>query len=138
MRRELFGVMAAVATGFSAPLGLAQSAALPADVAKKGGIAMSVEDLKTAVIDKTIEAQTAAGRNVTLRWRSDNTAEFRGQSSSDGTWRFSETGYCTIWQSSRGGAEACFEVFRMPDGAYDIYEVVPGGSQYSGRWLSVR
>ena len=116
----------------------AQQPRIPPEIAAKGGVAVGVEDLRRDVIGKTIDAVTANNRPVTIRWNTDNSAQFRGGTSGEGKWRFSESGYCASWNNVRGGAESCFEVFRMPDGSYEVFEVAPAGLMYSGRWQSVR
>jgi hypothetical protein len=88
------------------------------------------KEIRETWIDKTLSGANANGTPVTMRFQNDGTASLSaGRTSDTGTWRVSETGYCTTWKTIRAGEERCFTARREgskvtvsnPDGSVSGY-----------------
>jgi len=74
---------------------------------------MSPDEIKQAWVDKKVFSRGSTGAFFDFYLRSNGTAEVVGNSGSDsGTWRLSDTGYCTTWKKIRAGTERCFTVVK--------------------------
>ena len=88
---------------------------------------LTPRDVADSWVEKTAIGATGSGARVELRLKADGSASVVAGSTSDtGTWRLSETGFCTTWKTIRSGQERCFtgtiqgtavRVFN-PDGLY--------------------
>ncbi|MBL8698406.1 MAG: hypothetical protein JNK67_08535 [Alphaproteobacteria bacterium] len=83
---------------------------------------VTVAEMQREIAGKPMKSRMADRSEATFRLRPDNKVEVRGNRSLDGTWRVSDKGDCTIYPNVRGGAEACFEIIRRPDGAFEVYD----------------
>jgi len=88
------------------------------------------KEIQEEWVGKTLRGATAKGAAVTMKLLTDGTATLTaGNTSDSGTWRASETGYCTTWRTIRAGQERCFTVRRTgskvtvlnPDGSVSGY-----------------
>jgi hypothetical protein len=88
------------------------------------------KEIQDAWTGKTLLGTTSSGAPVTMKLQSDGTASLAAGSTSDsGTWRVSESGYCTTWKTNRAGQERCFTARRSgqkvtvlnPDGSVSGY-----------------
>jgi uncharacterized membrane protein len=74
---------------------------------------MSPDEIKQAWVDKKVFSRGSTGAFFDFYLRSNGSAEVVGNSGSDsGTWRLSDTGYCTTWKKIRAGTERCFTVVK--------------------------
>lgn len=60
----------------------------------------------------TIGSGPAVGKPLELTMNTDGTAALTGFLTDAGTWRLSESGYCTTWKKIRAGQERCFTIVR--------------------------
>jgi len=65
--------------------------------------------------DKTTHATLPDGRAATLQFAKDGKITIKGAVNDTGTWKPTETGYCTKYRELRKGAEACFKVEKAGD-----------------------
>ena len=79
---------------------------------------------------KTLSGSTAQGATASMQFQADGTAVLQaGRMRDTGSWRVSESGYCTTWKTVRAGEERCFTVRRAgnrltvlnPDGSVSGY-----------------
>jgi len=82
------------------------SAAQAADVP---GELLTPAQIEAAWVGKTLKAQSPKGKSYTLNFKADGSAEISGDFQDKGSWRLSETGYCTNWPGIHG-KENCFTV----------------------------
>jgi hypothetical protein len=72
-------------------------------------------DIQETWVGKALVGTTASGGDVTIRLNVDGTASVKAGATEDtGTWRISDTGYCTTWRKIRSGRETCFTAKRSP------------------------
>ncbi|MEO8305656.1 MAG: hypothetical protein ABI724_16210 [Betaproteobacteria bacterium] len=51
-----------------------------------------------------------------MKLLADGTAQLSaGRTNDSGTWRLSDTGYCTTWKTIRAGQERCFSASKSGD-----------------------
>ena len=85
----------------------AMTAALAQDVS------VSAKEIQETWVGKELIGTTASGAKAWLRLESGGVASVTAGTTSDtGTWRLSDTGYCTTWKTIRPGQERCFTVTR--------------------------
>lgn len=78
-------------------------------------------------VGKTLFGKTGSGENFTMKLSPDGTIEISGDAANDtGTWRLSDTGYCTTWKKIRKGTERCFTALHYQNG--DVRVNNPDGS----------
>jgi hypothetical protein len=71
------------------------------------------KEIEDTWVGKTLVGTTAAGAPATLKLLSGGAAEVSAGSTTDiGTWRLSDSGYCTTWRTIRAGQERCFTARR--------------------------
>jgi hypothetical protein len=71
------------------------------------------KEIEDTWVGRTLVGTTAAGAPVTLMLLSGGAAAVGAGSTSDtGTWRLSDSGYCTTWRTTRAGQERCFTARR--------------------------
>jgi len=89
-------------------------------------VSVSAKEIQETWIGKELIGTTASGSRAWLRLEPGGAASVTAGTTSDtGTWRLSDTGYCTTWKTIRAGQERCFTVtksgstFRVnnPDGS---------------------
>ncbi len=82
--------------------------------------------IKAEWVGKQVFSRGANGVLVDFWLREDGTAAVAANNFSDtGTWRLSDTGYCTTWRTLRSGEERCFTV-RSVRGQVQVFN--PDGS----------
>jgi hypothetical protein len=93
-------------------------------------MSVSAKEIQETWIGKELIGTTASGAKAWLRLEPGGAASVTAGTTSDtGTWRLSDTGYCTTWITIRAGQERCFTVtksgstFRVnnPDGSLSGY-----------------
>jgi len=91
---------------------------------------VSPREISETWVGKELTGTTASGARAALKLEQDGRASVSAGNATDtGTWRASETGYCTTWRTIRAGQERCFTVFRdggrlkvlNPDGSLSGY-----------------
>lgn len=80
------------------------------------GELLTPAQIEAAWVGKTLKAQSPKGKSYTLTFKVDGSAEISGDFQDKGTWRLSDTGYCTTWPGIHG-TENCFTV-RKAGGQY--------------------
>lgn len=85
------------------------------------------KDIQDHWVGKTVSGRLPNGGPVSMLLRADGTGKVVVATIPyQGTWRLSETGYCTSWAGIRGGTERCFTVQR----AGKVFVVInPDGSE---------
>ncbi|MBP2311100.1 hypothetical protein [Azospirillum soli] len=73
------------------------------------GELLTPAQIEAAWVGKTLKAQSPKGKSYTLNFKADGSAEISGDFQDKGTWRLSDTGYCTTWPGIHG-KENCFAV----------------------------
>jgi hypothetical protein len=74
---------------------------------------VSAKELQDTWVGKTLSGRLPNGGPVSMQWRTDGTGKLVVAAIPyQGTWRISETGYCTSWVGIRSGQERCFTVKR--------------------------
>ncbi len=92
-------------------------------------------EIKDTWVGKELVGTTASGAAATMRLDADGKASISAGTTSDtGTWRLSDTGYCTTWSRIRAGQERCFTVIRSGP---SLRVFNPDGS-LSGQFTSIR
>ena len=87
------------------------SGSLTQALAQDGPVA--AKEVQDTWVGKELTGTTASGARATMRLESDGKASVSAGNTSDtGTWRVSESGYCTTWKTIRAGQERCFTVVR--------------------------
>jgi len=88
-------------------------------VAAVSGLAFAQEgpvtpkEVEEGWIGRTLVGTTAAGAPATLKLLPGGAAAVSAGSTNDiGTWRLSDSGYCTTWRTIRAGQERCFTARR--------------------------
>ena len=88
--------------------------------------AVSAKEIQDTWVGKTLSGRLPSGGPVSMQLRPDGSGKVVVAAIPyPGTWRLSETGYCTSWVGIRSGQERCFTVRRSgtefivlnPDGA---------------------
>jgi len=78
--------------------------------------AVTPKQIEETWVGKTLIGKTAAGAPATVKLLSDGTAQLiTGNTNDSGTWRLSDTGYCTTWKTVRPGQERCFTASKSAD-----------------------
>jgi len=93
-------------------LALALSALAAASTATAQETAVTPREIQDRWVGRTLIGATAKGGPVNLMLHPDGTAELSGSATDAGSWRVSETGYCTTWKKIRAGEERCFTARR--------------------------
>ncbi len=71
------------------------------------------KEIEATWVGKTLVGTAASGAPVTMKLSADGAASISAGSTNDsGTWRLSESGYCTTWKTIRSGQERCFTARR--------------------------
>lgn len=97
--------------------------------------AVSPSEIKDTWVGKELVGTTASGAAATMRLDAGGKASISAGTTSDtGTWRLSDTGYCTTWSRIRAGQERCFTVTRTGS---TLRVFNPDGS-LSGQFTSIR
>jgi len=98
-------------------------------------VAVTAKEIQDTWIGKELVGTTASGANVTMRMEPDGKASLTaGNTSDSGTWRISDTGYCTTWKTIRAGQERCFTVAR----AGNAFKVMNPDGSLSGQFASIK
>lgn len=109
---------------------LATSAVLLAGAAVAQDAPFTAKEIQDTWIGKDLIGSTGSGARAWLRLEPDGKASVSAGATNDtGTWRISDTGYCTTWSTIRAGQERCFTVTRQgstfkvlnPDGSLSAY-----------------
>jgi hypothetical protein len=96
--------------------------------------AVSAKEIQETWVGKTLSGRLPNGGPVAMQLRPDGTGKVVvGAIPYPGTWRISETGYCTAWSGIRAGQERCFTVMRS--GAAFVV-INPDGSE-GGRFTGI-
>ena len=76
-------------------------------------MAVSPKEIQETWVGRTLVGNTSGGGTVSMTLKADGTAQLSvGKTNDAGTWRLSEQGYCTTWNTIRSGQERCFTVRR--------------------------
>lgn len=71
------------------------------------------KEIEDTWVGRTLVGTTAAGAPAMLKLMPGGVAAVSAGSTNDtGTWRLSDSGYCTTWRTIRAGQERCFVVRR--------------------------
>lgn len=98
-------------------------------------VSVTAKEIQENWVGKELVGTTASGASATLRLEADGRAAVSAGNTSDtGTWRLSESGYCTTWRSIRAGQERCFTVVR----AGSAYRVLNPDGSLSGHFTSIK
>ncbi len=101
MRNEAVVIVAVSLFSAQFSLALAQDGPVPA------------KEIQDTWVSRELTGTTALGAKATMRLEPDGKASvIAGNTSDTGTWRISESGYCTTWKTIRAGQERCFTVVR--------------------------
>lgn len=74
---------------------------------------VSPKEIQETWVGAELTGTTASGASASLKLGRDGTAAVSAGNTRDaGTWRASETGYCTTWNTIRAGQERCFTLVR--------------------------
>jgi hypothetical protein len=89
--------------------------------------AMTPKDIQETWVGKTLNGTTGNNRSFTMILGADGLLTISGEAANDtGTWRLSDSGYCTTWKTIRAGQERCFTVLRLMSGEMRV--INPDGS----------
>ncbi len=78
--------------------------------------AITPNQIQLGRVGKTLSGQATPGAPVTMKLLADGTAQLSaGRTNDSGTWRLSDTGYCTTWKTIRAGQERCFSASKSGD-----------------------
>lgn len=89
--------------------------------------AVSPKEIEESWVDKSLRGSTAAGRTFVMKLQRGGVISISGDAANDtGSWRLSESGYCTTWKTIRAGQERCFTARRAANGDITVYN--PDGS----------
>lgn len=89
------------------------------------GDLLTPEQIKTEWSGRPLTATSMnSGNSFSVTFKADGTSALSNATGfqDTGTWRLSETGYCTVWRTIRNGAEECFTVRKSGSG-YWIYKL---------------
>lgn len=78
------------------------------------------EQIRQEWTGKTLNAQFGSGAQVRMVLAGDGTARVEGAAADTGTWRVTESGYCTKWLRLNDGQERCFAVMRGAAGRFVV------------------
>jgi hypothetical protein len=93
------------------------------------------KEIQDTWIGRELLGSAASGAPVVMRLEADGSASLTAGSTADkGTWRLSETGYCTTWKVIRAGQERCYTVLRSGS---SLRVLNPDGT-LSGQFASIR
>ena len=96
---------------------------------------VSGKEVQETWVGKDLTGTTASGAKVLMRLEQDGKALLTaGNTSDSGTWRPSDTGYCTTWKTIRAGQERCFTVTR----AAGVFKVANPDGSPSGQFTAIR
>lgn len=111
-------------------MALTTSAVLFAGAAAAQDAPFTAKEIQDNWVGKDLIGTTGAGARAWLRLEPDGKASVSAGATNDtGTWRISDSGYCTTWSMIRAGQERCFTVTRQgstfkvlnPDGSLSAY-----------------
>ena len=109
------------------------SAHIAEAMAQDGPVA--AKEIQDTWVGKELTGTTASGAKATMRLEPDGKASVSAGNTSDtGTWRISESGYCTTWKTIRAGQERCFTVVR----AGTTFKVMNPDGSLSGQFNAVK
>lgn len=98
-------------------------------------VPVPAKEIQDTWVGKELTGTTTSGAKATMRLESDGKASVIAGSTNDtGTWRISESGYCTTWKNIRAGQERCFIVLK----AGDTFKVMNPDGSLSGQFTSVK
>ena len=117
---------------FRLAISLIGSCALFSAIAQE--VAVTPKEIQDQWVGKTLVGVTANGGKVTMMLKADGAAELWGAVNDVGTWRVSDTGYCTTWKKIRAGQERCFTTRRS---GTNITVLNPDGS-VSGTFTDIK
>lgn len=93
------------------------------------------KEIQDTWVGKDLTGTTASGAQAKMRLEPDGKASVSAGNTSDtGTWRISESGYCTTWKRIRAGQERCFTV-AIAGAAFKVMN--PDGS-LSGQFNAIK
>lgn len=93
------------------------------------------KEIQDTWVGKDLMGTTATGARVRLRLEADGKASVSaGNTTNTGTWRISDNGYCTTWNTIRSGTERCFSVVRVGAG----FKVLNPDGSLSGQFHSIQ
>ena len=96
---------------------------------------VSAKDIQDTWVGKNLTGTTASGAKAAMRLEADGKALVSAGNTSDtGTWRLSDSGYCTTWRTIRAGQERCFTVVK----AGEAFKVLNPDGTLSGRFDSIK
>jgi len=76
-------------------------------------VTVTGKEIQDNWVGKTLSGTAANGAPVTMKLLTDGTATLSvGTRNDSGTWRATESGYCTTWKTIRSGQERCFTTRR--------------------------
>lgn len=97
-------------------------------------VPVSTNEIQETWVNKTLSGRTANGGPVSMQLRPDGTGKLVVATIPyQGTWRISDSGYCTAWSGIRSGQERCFTVKRS---GTEFVVFNPDGSE-SGRFTKM-
>lgn len=106
---------------------------LPGVLAQEGTV--SAKELQETWVGKELTGTTAAGAKASMRLEPDGKATISaGNTIDSGTWRISESGYCTTWKTIRAGQERCFTVVRTGS----TFKVMNPDGSLSGQFTAIK
>lgn len=113
MRCRPLGFLCAISLALVAPLASAQ--------------AVTPKEIQETWVGKTLNGMTGNNRSFSMVLGADGVITISGEAANDtGTWRLSDSGYCTTWKTIRAGQERCFTVLRLMSGEMRV--INPDGS----------
>lgn len=96
---------------------------------------VSAKEIQETWVGKELTGTIASGAKVTMRLEPDGMASVSAGNTSDtGTWRLSDSGYCTTWKTIRAGQERCFTVVR----AGEAFKVMNPDGSLSGHFNAIK
>ena len=98
---------------------------LPAGAAHAQSAPVAPAEIRDKWTGRTLQGRTPGGAAVSMTFGADGKAALAGAATDAGTWRVSESGYCTTWNRIRAGQERCFTV-RRAGGRIEVFN--PDGS----------
>lgn len=97
-------------------------------------VAVPAKELQDTWAGKLLTGTTAAGAKTAMRLEPDGQASLSAGNTRDtGTWRLSETGYCTTWKNIRAGQERCYTVLRSGM----VFKVMNPDGSLSGQFTGI-
>lgn len=97
--------------------------------------AVSPKEIQETWIGKELVGTTASGAKASMRLETGGKASVSAGNTNDtGSWRLSENGYCTTWNTIRAGQERCFTVTRSGS----TFRVANPDGSLSGSFTSIK